>query len=228
MKVHDVSGGGEAPTQFEGETDQNRPVYIRYRGGCLSVEVGPPHAYDASPGYTVLEMEVDSACGFDGSITWDEVEKIIAPIDLAAALSKFEDQERRYKARWAALLSDLQTRDVAGVSLHTLRITEIPWVTPYDDRVGRFEFEKYLVDRLDPGIFAYVHAEGQMGFFRQKRYHCITIVTCGKAIHGLKPLDLLQQKAQRLLAASDLDPQAVWAEETPTAPAWATLKKRLR
>lgn len=35
-----VRGGGSVPSQFWGRTTDNRPVYIRYRGGGLSVQIG--------------------------------------------------------------------------------------------------------------------------------------------------------------------------------------------
>jgi hypothetical protein len=40
LRVRDLRGGGSCPAQYWGRTDADEEVYIRYRGGGLSIEVG--------------------------------------------------------------------------------------------------------------------------------------------------------------------------------------------
>lgn len=52
-----LEGGGMAPSQFEGKTADGRPIYIRYRGGYFSVQLG-------KPGQSVYEGEEILAADF--------------------------------------------------------------------------------------------------------------------------------------------------------------------
>ena len=48
LDLVEVSGGGEAPTQFFGKTADGSPVHIRYRGGRLTIDKGLPGNDDAA------------------------------------------------------------------------------------------------------------------------------------------------------------------------------------
>jgi hypothetical protein len=67
------------PSQWEGETEGGREeVYVRYRHGSLSVEVGDPeigwmHRYPGSrPGYHAV-LSIDHGDGLDGTMLTDEM-----------------------------------------------------------------------------------------------------------------------------------------------------------
>lgn len=75
------------PSQWEGRTDNDRPVYVRYRWGHLSVRVGPPAGDmdSATMGYQVLGRQIGDA--YDGTIKWSKVKHLIEPIDVEDAVS---------------------------------------------------------------------------------------------------------------------------------------------
>lgn len=75
---------GACPSQWEFRTDNNRPVYVRYRYGYLSVCVGDE---DASLDSAVIADEIygkQIGDDLDGFIGWDNVEKRISNIDMDA------------------------------------------------------------------------------------------------------------------------------------------------
>lgn len=54
-----LHGGGTAPSQFEGETHDGRPVYCHYRGGVLNVSIGrTAHGDVHSDAVTVLSARL--------------------------------------------------------------------------------------------------------------------------------------------------------------------------
>lgn len=61
------------PAQWEGRLDDGRFIYIRFRWGCLGVEVGstPDKAID---GETVFEWTDTS--GWNGFMKYDELKKL--------------------------------------------------------------------------------------------------------------------------------------------------------
>lgn len=63
-KLH---GGGSCPSQFYGETHDGLDVYVRYRGGHLSVDIGKERGDDAIGGSRILEADIGPV--FDGSIS---------------------------------------------------------------------------------------------------------------------------------------------------------------
>lgn len=65
------------PSQWEFYTFENRPVYVRYRWGYLSICLGNPNKdiWDAVDGVEIYGQQLGD--GFDGVISWDEVERII-------------------------------------------------------------------------------------------------------------------------------------------------------
>ena len=69
------------PSQWEFRTFDNRPVYVRYRWGNLSVRVGAKDAimYDAVMyGHEVVREPIGDS--FDGFIEWEDVVERLYPI----------------------------------------------------------------------------------------------------------------------------------------------------
>jgi hypothetical protein len=149
----------EAPTQFEGRTSDDRPVYVRYRDGWLSVEVGRPGEADVFSGYVVYENSVITASGNDNAITWEEVQTQIASVNFREQIDQMELNEQMYRARWNEAFQFIQMRKMPNVILWTLHLADIPWVTPYENRVGRFDFELAMREHCQGGICAYVFTE---------------------------------------------------------------------
>ena len=92
------------------------------------------------------------------------------------------------------MFQELQTSEVAGIEFHTLILDEVPWVTPYCNRIGRFDFERFLGDHKGSGIWAYVHTEGDKKFLRDKRCQCVTVLLSN--IRGLNAIDLVTEGAR--------------------------------
>ncbi len=93
MKVRDLLDHGTvSPAQWEGRTDNGRPVYIRYRWGYLSVRVGPPGG-DASSAVVGVEIYGEQIGDeFDGFIEWKRVRDRIKPLRLARALEEADER----------------------------------------------------------------------------------------------------------------------------------------
>ena len=79
------------PSQWEFFTFDERPVYVRYRWGYLSVRIGPPHA-EMLEAYTGIEI-IGKRLGddLDGSIIWDYVEQQLKMITKEYVLSFLDD-----------------------------------------------------------------------------------------------------------------------------------------
>ncbi|WP_238364782.1 hypothetical protein [Mesobacterium pallidum] len=67
LDLASLSGGGAYPAQFYGETHDGRAVYVRYRGGALSVQIAPEPGEDAVRGETVLDW--DDGPPWDGELS---------------------------------------------------------------------------------------------------------------------------------------------------------------
>lgn len=63
------------PSQWEFRTFENRPVYVRYRWGYLSVCIGEPNLDidSAVDGYEIIGEQLGD--NFDGVLDWDVVDK---------------------------------------------------------------------------------------------------------------------------------------------------------
>jgi len=75
MKIDElIQTCGACPTQWEFRTFENRPVYVRYRWGYLSVRIGDPDAdiMNAVGGIEIYGEGIGD--GMDGCIGWGEVE----------------------------------------------------------------------------------------------------------------------------------------------------------
>jgi len=68
---------GACPSQWEFYTFDNRPVYVRYRWGFLSVSIGEPNkdVMDAVNGVDIITRELGNSS--DGFIEWERVKKEI-------------------------------------------------------------------------------------------------------------------------------------------------------
>ncbi len=76
------------PSQWEFRTDENRPVYVRYRNGYLSVLVGKPEGQVSDAIFEGVELVGEELGGeYDGVIEWYDVEKRIKDITLQDRLS---------------------------------------------------------------------------------------------------------------------------------------------
>ena len=62
------------PSQWEFQTFQDRPVYVRYRWGTLDIRIGRPgkDVWDAVNGPSIVYESLGEE--FDGSLSWSEVE----------------------------------------------------------------------------------------------------------------------------------------------------------
>ena len=156
----------ESPAQFEARTGGDRPVYVRYRHGCLSVEVGLPGQSGGGlpgDGYVVYEERLELASGNQNAITWDEVRARVAAVDLRGRLDRLEEQERAYRARWEEIFEDIRKQELPNVVFWTLRLAGVPWATPSENRVGRFDFESAMKDRCREGVCAYAFDDPELG-----------------------------------------------------------------
>jgi hypothetical protein len=59
MDLREISGGGSCPAQFSGRTVDERPIYIRYRGGRFSIHGGDVGA----PDHTTPTVLLDAVIG---------------------------------------------------------------------------------------------------------------------------------------------------------------------
>lgn len=64
------------PTQYEGWTDDERPVYIRYRWGHLSIRVGEKDTDHNTPlsGEVVYSQQIGNK--YDGFIELDDIKSL--------------------------------------------------------------------------------------------------------------------------------------------------------
>lgn len=67
LDLVDLAGGGAAPTQFDGTTRDGRHVYVRYRGGGLTIDVAKEPGGDALIGDCVLDVQLGPI--YDGAIS---------------------------------------------------------------------------------------------------------------------------------------------------------------
>jgi len=69
------------PAQWEFRTFQDRPVYVRYRWGYLSVCIGPPggDVYDAVGGFEIVGEDLGD--NLDGFVEWEAVYDRLYKID---------------------------------------------------------------------------------------------------------------------------------------------------
>jgi len=78
MKVKELKQTCSAcPSQWEFRTFENRPVYVRYRWGYLSIRIGSPDSdiLDAVGGKEIFEDQLGE--DLDGSIGWNKVGEIV-------------------------------------------------------------------------------------------------------------------------------------------------------
>lgn len=82
MEVTDIiETCGGCPSSWTARTiKDNRPVYIRFRWGCLSITVGDPEDSDVDDNSNIVYDEQISD-GMDGIISWNKVEKILNKIE---------------------------------------------------------------------------------------------------------------------------------------------------
>ena len=84
MKIQKlIQTSSSCPSQWEFTTDNNRPVYVHYRWGYLSVCVGEPNTdiESAVTGIEIYREQIDRS-GRDAEIDWKEVEEKVKDIDV--------------------------------------------------------------------------------------------------------------------------------------------------
>ncbi|MDP2304911.1 MAG: hypothetical protein Q8P18_02670 [Pseudomonadota bacterium] len=141
------------PTQFEGWTDDDRPVYVRFRHGVLSLEVGrrgDPASAVPCGGYEIYEEDVDT--DYDGEISWAEVELALAGVDLDEALAARQAEESRREQAWAPLVDEVITHHLSHLAVYFLGLERAPWPegAPYSG--GAFAFLDFVAARVGPGL----------------------------------------------------------------------------
>jgi hypothetical protein len=67
LSVTSLSGGGACPSQYRGQTSDGREVYIRYRGGVLSIDMSRVPSEAEQPRTEVLNIELGPP--LDGTIS---------------------------------------------------------------------------------------------------------------------------------------------------------------
>jgi hypothetical protein len=67
-----------APAQWEGRTTDDRPIYVRYRYGFLSVQLGPPGGDLASAIRTEAFLGAQLGGELDGVLSYDELQAATA------------------------------------------------------------------------------------------------------------------------------------------------------
>jgi hypothetical protein len=79
------------PSQWEGETEDGRPIYIRYRWGCLSVRIGAKGSgiLDAVEGTEIFGKQIDKT-GWDGAMLYSELQEHTKEV------LQFPDKEARH------------------------------------------------------------------------------------------------------------------------------------
>ena len=186
MNLHQIELlTSEAPTLFVGRTSDDRPAEVRYRDCWLSIDIGMPGEREVSlSAYTVYEEDVLSASGNENAITWEEVQQLIAPVDLRERLDPLEKDEREHQARWSRLFEGIRRHDLPTELFWSLALDDIPWVTPSKNRVGRFDFEWAMRSHCKTGVCAYVFIDPD------SRACVITVVPAGGFVGRWNWMDL--------------------------------------
>jgi hypothetical protein len=108
MEVVDlVQTCGSCPSQWEARTEDNRPVYVRYRWGYLSVVVGEPGETINQAINSGVEIVGEQLGGeYDGTLSWHRVARLLDPLDLDAVL----EAKRRARQEWEEQMADPEYR----------------------------------------------------------------------------------------------------------------------
>ena len=79
------------PAQWEFYTFDNRPVYVRYRWGALSIYIGSPDGsmYETYDGKIIFYEEIGNNA--DGFIEWEHVEKELNKLTKEKVLTMIRD-----------------------------------------------------------------------------------------------------------------------------------------
>lgn len=78
MKIKNlVQTCGACPSQWEASTEDNRPIYIRYRWGYLEIHIGKPgdDVHEVAATEEVYGAQLGDS--YHGVISWQEIEPIV-------------------------------------------------------------------------------------------------------------------------------------------------------
>jgi len=95
------------PSQWEGKTDDDRPVYVRFRWGCLAVEVGKPgQGIDDAilTGDRIFCEEIGDA--FDGFMTFESLKEATQKVASWPANHDDDPQPNLYMISFPPLTDD--------------------------------------------------------------------------------------------------------------------------
>lgn len=134
LELADLGGGGACPTQFYGNTTDGREVYVRYRGGGLTIHVGNAPGRDPlKEGTCILDVRLGPV--LDGVISLRQFLRLTGlSVPYTLAEDEAEDEENDLSGAtsfWRAV--SLPTTEAgAQAVVDTLRdvsgqVTEVFW-----------------------------------------------------------------------------------------------------
>ena len=164
--VASLSGGGACPSQYRGQTRDGREVYIRYRGGVLSIDLANAPSEKAQSGVEVLNVELGPP--LDGTISAQQLISltglIVNGVDESQLLPQVEGERDLSRATtFYGAHKVSATNQGAFVFLNRLwnafpscQVTEITWSQPEGrhERLlerGELPKETVLEIQLDEG-----------------------------------------------------------------------------
>ena len=105
MLITDLNRTSRAsPSQWEFRTDNNRPAYVRYRYGTLTVSVGPPDGdMDSAICGTMIFSDVmyePSYTNKANELQWEEVANRINDLDVEQTIADDKANRVVYEDRW--------------------------------------------------------------------------------------------------------------------------------
>jgi hypothetical protein len=73
--------GGSFPAQWEGTTEDHRPVYVRFRWGRLVVHVGQPGSPEALADDSIVPYDAQIGGPYDGVLSTEEMLRYAKVLD---------------------------------------------------------------------------------------------------------------------------------------------------
>ncbi|TQV72014.1 hypothetical protein FLL45_17755 [Aliikangiella marina] len=189
MKLFDCHYYLHTPVQIWARTQDYRPVIIYFAKGELSVDVGLPNEdHDTFDDlFEIFNAPVNSDYNDDDFISIERIKEICHSIDEVTLLAKIEKQIEEYHHQWITNFDAVKQYQTAFGPLFTLTIgNNIPWKTPYINRVGKPHWEAKFSDHFGSGLYLYFYRQTD----KQKVKFCLF-----KNLHAeaIKPLELIKK-----------------------------------